>query len=92
MEPYLPHPISSKVPAWFERKFNFAFPVQQYPNVLVRLWGTAARLEEILRNVTREVLVGKPQEKWSGDANSRLPNVCRSLPRLFPRNHACFEA
>ena len=58
-------PLSSKVPAWFERKFDFTFPAEQYPNVCVRLWGTPARLEEILRKVTTDVLVGKPQEKWS---------------------------
>ena len=63
----MPHPISSKVPAWFERKFDFAFPVEQYPNVCVRLWGTPARLEEMLRNVmtNADVLVRKPQNKWS---------------------------
>jgi uncharacterized damage-inducible protein DinB len=66
----LRRPLSSKVPSWFERKFDFTFPVQQYPNVCVRLWGTAARLEEILRKVPRDVLVGKPQEKWSAQEHA----------------------
>src|ERR1700692_3339626 len=44
-------PLSTTVPAWFERKFDFTFPAEQYPNVCVRLWGTPARLEEILRKV-----------------------------------------
>ena len=63
-------PLSSKVPAWFGRKFDFTFPVDQYPNVCVRLWGTPARLEEILRKVTIDVLVGKPQEKWSAQEHA----------------------
>lgn len=55
----------SSVPAWFERKFEFSFPVQQYPNLCVRLRGTPARLEEMLRVVPREVLVRKSGDKWS---------------------------
>jgi uncharacterized damage-inducible protein DinB len=67
MEHNLPRSLSSKVPAWFERKFDFTFPAEQYPNVCVRVWGTPARLEEILCKVTTDVkvLVGKPQGKWS---------------------------
>jgi hypothetical protein len=68
----LPRPLSSKVPAWFERKFDFTFPAEQYPNVCVRLWGTPARLEEILRKVATDVdiLVGKPQGKWSAQEHA----------------------
>jgi uncharacterized damage-inducible protein DinB len=57
--------LSSKVPTWFDRKFDFTFPAGQYPNVCVRLRGAPARLEEILRKVSTDVLIGKPQEKWS---------------------------
>ena len=60
----------SKVPAWSERKFDFTFPAEQYLNVCVRLRGTPARLEEILRKVTSDVLVGKPQEKWSAQEHA----------------------
>ena len=63
----VPRPPSSKVPAWFERKFAFTFPVEQYPNLLVRLRGTPARLEEMLRSVmtNADALVGAPPKKWS---------------------------
>ena len=44
----------SDVPAWFDRKFEFTFPVEQYPNLCIRLRGTPARLEEIVRNITSE--------------------------------------
>ena len=64
--------MTSKVPAWFERKFDFTFPVEQYPNVCVRLSGTPARLEEMLRKVTTKahVLVAKPQKKWSAQEHA----------------------
>ena len=55
----------SSVGPWFERKFEFTFPVEQYPNLCIRLRGTPARLEEMLRNVPQEVLVRKPADKWS---------------------------
>jgi uncharacterized damage-inducible protein DinB len=55
----------SSVPLWFERKFEFTFSVEQFPNLIVRLRGTPARLEEMVRSVSREVLVRKPAGKWS---------------------------
>jgi hypothetical protein len=58
------------VPVWFDRKFDFTFPTEQYPNVCVRLWGAPVRLEEILRKVTTDVLLGKPQEKWSAQEHA----------------------
>jgi uncharacterized damage-inducible protein DinB len=57
------------VPLWFERKFEFSFPADLLPNICVRLRGTPARLEEMLRGSPRELLVKKPgeegKEKWS---------------------------
>jgi hypothetical protein len=55
----------SQVPVWVERKFTFTFPVEQYPNLCARLRGTPARMEEMLRGVDREMLVRKPEGKWS---------------------------
>jgi uncharacterized damage-inducible protein DinB len=60
----------TQVPLWFERKFEFTFPVEQYPNLCVRLRGTPARLEEILRGVSRKVLVAKPEGKWSAQEHA----------------------
>jgi uncharacterized damage-inducible protein DinB len=50
---------------WFERRFDFTFPVELYPNVCVRLRGTPARLEEIVRPANPEALVRKDAGKWS---------------------------
>jgi uncharacterized damage-inducible protein DinB len=55
----------SQVPVWFERKFEFSFPLAQYPNICVRLRGAPARLEEMLSNAPHDRLVRKPGDKWS---------------------------
>jgi uncharacterized damage-inducible protein DinB len=60
----------SRIPAWYERKFDFTFPVEQYPNLCVRLRGTPARIEEIVRGVSREVLLTKPEGKWSAQEHA----------------------
>lgn len=55
----------SQIPPWFERKFEFTFPVEQFPNLCARLVGTPARLEELVRNVPRDAMISKPQDAWS---------------------------
>lgn len=60
----------SSVPRWFERQFEFAFPLEQYPNLCVRLRGTPARLEEMVRGCSGEVMIRKPQEKWSAQEHA----------------------
>jgi uncharacterized damage-inducible protein DinB len=60
----------SEVSTCYERKFAFSFPAEVYPNVCARLRGTPARLEELLRGRTREILVSKPQEKWSAQEHA----------------------
>ncbi len=55
---------------WFERKFAFDLPLWMYPNVLERLRGTPARLEELVVSLGREVLTRKPGEDWSIQENS----------------------
>jgi len=54
-----------QAPVWFERKFEFSFPVEMHPNLRARLRGTPARLEETLRGHSHELLVRKTPEKWS---------------------------
>jgi uncharacterized damage-inducible protein DinB len=60
----------SQVPVWFERKFEFSFPVELHPNLCVRLRGTPARLEEALRGRSHEVLTRKAEEKWSAQEHA----------------------
>jgi uncharacterized damage-inducible protein DinB len=60
----------SQIPRWFERKFDFTFPVEQYPTLCVRLRGTPARLEEITRGVSRDRLVDTPGNTWSAQEHA----------------------
>ncbi len=60
----------SRVPVWFERKFEFSFAVELFPNLLTRLRGTPARLEEIFHGRSAKLLVRKPDEKWSAQEHA----------------------
>jgi uncharacterized damage-inducible protein DinB len=60
----------SEVPNWFERRFEFSFPVDLFPNLCERLRGTPARLEEALRGHSHEILTRKAQEKWSAQEHA----------------------
>jgi uncharacterized damage-inducible protein DinB len=60
----------SQVPIWFERKFEFSFPVELLPNLCARLRGTPARLEETLRGRSQQILISKAREKWSAQEHA----------------------
>jgi DinB superfamily len=50
---------------WFKRQFSFEFPVGMYPNVVERLRGTPARLEDLTRGLPGEILTRRLGDKWS---------------------------
>jgi uncharacterized damage-inducible protein DinB len=50
----------SQIPAWFERHFEFTFPAELLPNLLARLRGTPARLDEALRNRPQATITTQP--------------------------------
>ncbi|HEY1949059.1 MAG TPA: DinB family protein [Bryobacteraceae bacterium] len=60
----------SQVSIWFDRKFEFSFPVELLPNLLARLRGTPARLEEMLRGRSHKILTEKAREKWSAQEHA----------------------
>src|ERR1700679_1123412 len=60
----------SQVAIWFERKFEFSFPVELHPNLNARLRGTPARLEETLRGPSHEILTRKTEAKWSAQEHA----------------------
>ena len=60
----------NNVRAWFDRKFEFTFPVEQYPNLCIRLRRTSARLEEIVSGVPRQILIRKTGDKWSAQEHA----------------------
>jgi len=55
----------NRPPRWFERRFDLPFPAELYPNLRVRLSGTPARIEELVRDLPRETLVRHEPGKWS---------------------------
>ena len=64
-------PFAQPERIWFERKFEFTFPVELLPNLCARLRGTPARLEEALRNQAHDILVAQPQpDKWSAQEHA----------------------
>jgi uncharacterized damage-inducible protein DinB len=56
-------------PLWFERKFDFSFPVELYPEIIERLRGTPARTEERVRDVPPALLTRRDGDKWSIQEN-----------------------
>lgn len=50
---------------WSDRRFTFDLPVAWYPELIERLRGTSARVEERLHNVPVERLVMRRDGKWS---------------------------
>lgn len=52
--------------AWFTREFSFdLLPLWMYPNIVERVRGTPARLEDLVRTLPPEVLTRKEGDKWS---------------------------
>jgi uncharacterized damage-inducible protein DinB len=50
---------------WLDRTFDFALPLSMVPNVVERLRGTPARLEDRVRGVAPEKLVRHLGDSWS---------------------------
>ena len=50
---------------WLERTFAFGLQLPMFPNILERLRGTPARLEDRLHGVPSPVLLGKAGDSWS---------------------------
>jgi uncharacterized damage-inducible protein DinB len=50
---------------WFKRQFSFDLPVEMFPNVVERVRGTPARLEELTQGISRGLLTRRDGDKWS---------------------------
>ncbi len=50
---------------WFERKFNFDFPIGVFPTILERLRGTPVRLEEMTKTMPKNILTVQADGRWS---------------------------
>ncbi|MCM3903583.1 MAG: DinB family protein [Pyrinomonadaceae bacterium] len=55
---------------WTERRFDFTFPAGLYPEMIERLRGTPARLEDRIGSLPAEVLRRRDGERWSIQENA----------------------
>jgi len=55
---------------WTERRFDFGFPTGVYPEMIERLHGTPARLEEHCRFLPTETLTLRADDRWSIQENA----------------------
>lgn len=54
---------------WIERTFNFDFPSTKFPDLLERLRGTPARLQELVTGLDVDVLTSRPDSGWTIQEN-----------------------
>jgi uncharacterized damage-inducible protein DinB len=81
---------------WFDRRFDLGLPREAFPDILERVRGTPARLEERVRGLTASVLVRRIGEAWSIQENvghlfdleglwaGRLDDFLQGAKRLRP--------
>ena len=50
---------------WIKRQFTFELPLGMYANVVERVRGTPARLEDLTRGLSPEILTRRDGDKWS---------------------------
>jgi uncharacterized damage-inducible protein DinB len=54
---------------WLARKFDFNFPAGKYPDLIERLRGTPARLEERIRSIRPDILTRREGDTWTIQEN-----------------------
>jgi hypothetical protein len=55
---------------WTDRQFDFNFPAELYPEIIERVRGTPARLEDLMRTVPAELLTRQEDDRWSMQENA----------------------
>ena len=55
---------------WTDRRFNFDFPAGIYPEMIERIRGTPARLEELFAGLPPETLTAQVEGRWSMQENA----------------------
>ena len=60
--------MAAKLP-WIQRRWRFDFPVGLYPDILERLRGVLARMEENVAGISKEVLTRREGTTWSIQEN-----------------------
>ena len=54
---------------WTQRTFQFDYPSSKWPDLLERVRGTPARIEERVAGLSREILTRRPEQGWSIQEN-----------------------
>ena len=55
---------------WTDRRFSFDFPTGIYPEMIERIRGTPARLEELFAGLPSETLTAQVDGRWSMQENA----------------------
>jgi hypothetical protein len=55
---------------WIDRKFAFNYPVELYPEMIERVRGASARLDEYLNAAPSEILTRQDEGRWSIQENA----------------------
>jgi uncharacterized damage-inducible protein DinB len=55
---------------WTDRRFDFTFPAGLYPEMIERLRGTPARLEDRIGSLPADILLRRDGERWSIKENA----------------------
>lgn len=55
---------------WIDRSFNFNYPVELYPEIIERVRGASARLDEYLNSASAEILTRRDDGHWSIQENA----------------------
>ncbi|MFN2492790.1 MAG: DinB family protein [Pyrinomonadaceae bacterium] len=72
----------SKLLKWTDRTFQFTFPVEVYPEIIERMRGTPARLEDRVQSIAPQILTRRDGERWSIQENAGHLLDLESLVRL----------
>ena len=79
---------------WFDRRFSLELPVWMFTNIVERLRGTPARVEEMTRSLNPETLTRQDDDQWSVQVNvghlsdlepmwiGRIDDILRGADRL----------
>jgi hypothetical protein len=55
---------------WIERSFSFNYPTELYPEIIERVRGASARLDEYLNSAPAEILTRREDGRWSIQENA----------------------
>src|SRR5215510_13367037 len=55
---------------WTDRRFSFDFPAGIYPEMIERIRGTPARLEELFAGLPSKTLTAQVDGRWSMQENA----------------------